>query len=261
MSRAAEASGVFRLIEDGAVLVLEINRPETRNSLRLTEIEALGDILASERISAARCLVIHGAGGSFCAGRDVHEINPDEEDAFEILHRRIGPVLQRLRALPGPTIASVSGPALGFGLGLALSCDITIGADDAVFGSPFRRIGAVLDSGGHYFLQSRLGRHRAAELVFTGRMLSGREAAALGLINEAVAPDAIASRTAEMAALIASGPTAAFRATKQILSEDRSFGEVLELEARYQKDVTRGPDGQEGLAAFRERRRPIFTGA
>ena len=163
----------------------------------------------------------------------------------------------RCRSRP---IASVRGPALGFGLGLALACDITIASDDAIFGSPFRRIGAVLDSGGHYFFQRRLGRHRAAELVFTGRMLSGREAADLGLINEAVAADALATRTAELAQLIANGPTAAFRATKTFLEDDRSFAEVLELEARWQKEVTRGPDGQEGLAAFRERRSPVFKG-
>ncbi|MGV3632880.1 MAG: enoyl-CoA hydratase/isomerase family protein, partial [Pseudorhodoplanes sp.] len=99
-----------------------------------------------------------------------------------------------------------------------------------------------------------------AELVFTGRMLNGREAADIGLINEAVPADTLAARTAELAGLIANGPTAAFRATKDILAEDRSFGEVLALEARYQKQVTRGPDGQEGLAAFRERRAPVFKG-
>lgn len=253
-------SDAFRLIDEGAVLVLEIDRAQTKNSLKLTEMLALGEMLASERVLAARCLVIRGAGASFCSGRDVREIDPDGEDAYEILRNHIGPVLQRLYALPVPTISSVRGPALGFGLGLALSCDITIASDDAIFGSPFRRIGAVLDSGGHYFLQRRLGRHRAAELVFTGRMLSGREAADLGLINEAVPPDALAARTSALADLIASGPTAAFRATKDILSEDRSFGDVLELEARYQKAVTRGPDGQEGLAAFRERRSPAFRG-
>jgi enoyl-CoA hydratase/carnithine racemase len=250
----------FRLAGEGAILELEIDRPQTKNSLRLVDIEALGDMLASERVHGARCLVIRGADGSFCSGRDVGEIDPEGEDAYEILRGRIGPVLQRLYTLPAPTIASVRGPALGFGLGLALACDITIAAEDAIFGSPFRRIGAVLDSGGHYFFQRRLGRHRAAELVFTGRMLSGREAAALGLINEAVPADALAARTAQLAALIASGPTAAFRATKEILAGDRSFDEVLELEARYQKQVTRGPDGREGLAAFRERRSPVFRG-
>lgn len=250
----------FRLIDEGAVLVLEIDRPQTKNSLKLVEMDALGEILASERVRNARCLVIRGAGTSFCSGRDVREIDPRGEDAYEILRGRIGPILQRLYALPAPTLASVRGPALGFGLGLALACDMTIAAEDAVFGSPFRRIGAVLDSGGHYFFQRRLGRHRAAELVFTGRMLSGAEAAGLGLINEAVSADALALRTMELAALIASGPTAAFRATKQILGEDRSFDEVLELEARYQKEVTRGPDGQEGLVAFRERRSPVFRG-
>ncbi|HWV40952.1 enoyl-CoA hydratase/isomerase family protein [Pseudorhodoplanes sp.] len=253
-------SDAFRLIDEGPVLVLEIDRPQTKNSLKLTEMEALGEMLASERVRDARCLVIRGAGDSFCSGRDVREINPEGEDAHEILLNRIGPILQRLYALPAPTLSAVRGPALGFGLGLALACDMTIASDDAIFGSPFRRIGAVLDSGGHYFFQHRLGRHRAAELVFTGRMLSGREAAAIGLINEAVPADKLSERTAELANLIASGPTAAFRATKDILSEDRSFNDVLALEARYQKEVTRGPDGQEGLAAFRERRKPVFRG-
>jgi 2-(1,2-epoxy-1,2-dihydrophenyl)acetyl-CoA isomerase len=253
-------SDAFRLIDEGAVLVLEIDRPQTKNSLKLVEMDALGETLASERVRSARCLVLRGSGASFCSGRDVREIDPHGEDAYEILRNRIGPVLQRLYTLPAPTISSVRGPALGFGLGLALACDMTVAAEDAMFGSPFRRIGAVLDSGGHYFFQQRLGRHRAAELVFTGRMMSGREAADLGLINEAVPADALAARTTELANLIASGPTAAFRATKDILAEDRSFGDVLELEARYQKEVTRGPDGQEGLAAFRERRSPVFRG-
>lgn len=250
----------FRLFDEGAALVLEIDRPQSKNSLKLVEIEALGAALAGEQVRTARCLVIRGAGTGFCSGRDVREIDPQGEDAYDVLRNRIGPVLQRLHTLPVPTMASVRGPALGFGLGLALACDITIAADDALFGSPFRRIGAVLDSGGHYFFARRLGRHRAAELVFTGRMLSGREAADIGLINEAVPADALAQRTAELAELIASGPTAAFRATKDILAQDRSFDEVLELEARHQKDVTRGPDGQEGLAAFRERRTPVFKG-
>ncbi len=169
-------------------------------------------------------------------------------------------MLRQLHTLPVPTIAAVRGPALGFGLGLALACDITIATDDALFGSPFRRIGAVLDSGGHYYFQRRLGSHRAAELVFTGRLLSGREAAAMGLINASVTADDFEARVAELAASIASGPTAAFRATKHILSEDRSFTDVLELEAKYQREVTRGPDGREGLAAFRERRAPRFSG-
>lgn len=253
-------SEVFRLSEEGPVLILEIDRQESKNSLKLTEMERLGEILATDRVRTARCVVIRGAGTSFCSGRDVREIDPAGEDAHEVLGKRIGPVLQRLYTLPAPTLASVRGPALGFGFGLALACDITIASEDAMFGSPFRRIGAVLDSGGHYFLQRRLGRHRAAELVFTGRMLNGRQAADIGLINEAVAADALAARTAELAALIANGPTAAFRATKQILELDRSFDEVLEFEARFQKEVTRGPDGLEGLAAFRERRSPVFRG-
>ncbi len=250
----------FRISEAGGILTIEINRPEKRNSLRLVEINELGKVLSGESVRDARCLVIRGAGASFCAGRDVHDIDPEREDTYDILRNQIGGVLRQLHAFPVPTIAAVRGPALGFGLGLALACDMTVATEDAMFGSPFRRIGAVLDSGGHYYFQRRLGSHRAAELVFTGRLLGGREAAAIGLINQAVAADSFDGRVAELATAIASGPTAAFRATKHILSEDRSFAEVLELEARYQKEVTRGPDGQEGLAAFRERRAPRFSG-
>jgi enoyl-CoA hydratase/carnithine racemase len=250
----------FRISEAGGIVTIEIDRPEKRNSLRLVEINELGKILSGEPVLDARCLVVRGAGASFCAGRDVHDIDSGREDTYEILRNQIGAVLRQLHTLPVPTIAAVRGPALGFGLGLALACDMTVAAEDAVFGSPFRRIGAVLDCGGHYYFQRRLGSHRAAELVFTGRLVSGREAAAMGLINEAVAVDAFDARIAELATLIASGPTAAFRATKHILSEDRSFAEVLELEARHQKEVTCGPDGQEGLAAFRERRTPQFSG-
>lgn len=250
----------FCILDTGEIVTIEISRPEKRNSLRLNEINELGRILSASPAVNARCLVIRGAGTSFCAGRDVNEINPEQEDAYEVLRNQIGKVLLLLHTFPAPTIAAVRGPALGFGLGLALACDMTIAADDAIFGSPFRRIGAVLDSGGHYYLQKRLGSHRAAELVYTGRMLSGREASAIGLINEAVKPEDFDARVTELATSIASGPTAAFKATKHILSEDRSFLEILELEARHQKEVTRGPDGREGLAAFRERRSPRFLG-
>ena len=250
----------FRLFDEGGALVLELDRPAAKNSLKLVEMEQLGQALQSDRVLSSRCLVVRGSGSSFCSGRDVREIDPAMEDAYEVLKNRIGPILESLYTLPVPTIASVRGPALGFGLGLALACDLTIAAEDAMFGSPFRRIGAVLDSGGHYFLQRRLGRHRAAELVFTGRMLNGREAAELGLINEAVPTEMLSERTSDLASSIAKGPTAAFRATKQILEADRSFPEVLELEARWQKQVTSGADGREGLAAFRERRAPVFKG-
>ena len=190
----------FRLIDEGAVLVLEIDRPADEEQ---SETGRDGDARRGARKRARACSAMsrdpRRRRELLCSGRDVREIDPEGEDAYEVLRKRIGPILQRLYTLPVPTIASVRGPALGFGLGLALACDITIASDDAIFGSPFRRIGAVLDSGGHYFLQRRLGRHRAAELVFTGRMLSGREAADLGLINEAVAADALAARTAELA--------------------------------------------------------------
>ncbi len=107
-------------------------------------------------------------------------------------------------------IAAVQGACLGTGLGLALACDIVYAADDARIGSPFARIGAVLDSGAHAAFVSRVGPHRALELVYTGRLLSGREAEQWGLVNRSVAGADLLRRTRELAASIARGPTAAF---------------------------------------------------
>jgi enoyl-CoA hydratase/carnithine racemase len=170
-------------------------------------------------------------------------------------------VLLRLYHLPIPTVALVRGPALGLGFGLALACDITLVADDALLGSPFRTIGCVLDSGGHYFLERRLGRHRAAELVFTGRLLSGREAAQIGLVNRALAAVDLDAHGLELAREIAAGPTAAFRSSKEILRGDRALPEILELEARYQAEALASRDGREGIRAFQEKRKPKFIGS
>jgi len=128
-------------------------------------------------------------------------------------------------------------------------------------GSPFAALGCVLDSGGHYWLASRIGRHRAAELIFAGRMLSGREAAAIGLVNRSVGARDLASAAHALARDIAAGPTAAFRASKTILGLPAIMEEVLAMEAAAQGAALASADGQEGMRAFREKRRPLFVGA
>lgn len=248
-------------IDEHGLATIELRRPEARNSLRLAEIALLGQAIANVQESRARCLLVRGSGGSFCAGRDLKEADPETDDTRDILENRINPVLRALRHCAMPTIAAVHGPALGLGLGLALACDITLAADNAMLGSPFRNIGAVLDSGGHYFMRERLGAHRAAELIFTGRMLSGREAAEIGLINRAVGALDLDQVAAEMARSIALGPTSAFAATKEILKDARSYDEVLALESEYQARALAGHDGREGIRAFQQKRKPIFIGS
>lgn len=172
----------------------------------------------------------------------------------------VGPLCRRLRELPLPTIASVSGPALGFGFGLAMCCDIVIAEEGSLLGSPFRNIGMVPDTGTHHFLLSRLGYSRAAELVYTGKLLSGREAAQWGLINRAVTTDALEAEVTQLARQIASGPTVALGLSKRILQAGGSFDEVVALEAQALRECFGTADLREGLGAFMQKRAPQFRG-
>lgn len=253
-------SNTVRCRVDAGVATITLDKPESRNSLSVTEMAEVGVAVQRAAKAGARCIVISGAGDAFCAGRDLKGVNIDEDDTYDILAHHINPALDAVRQCDVPTIASVAGPALGFGLGLALACDITIAADNATFGSPFRKIGLLPDSGAHYYLRERLGRHRAAELIMTGEMLSGRQAASIGLINRCCGATELPSVTARLARDIAQGPTRAFTLSKQILDCTGTYAELAEREAVSQTEALRGHDGREGIAAFIGKRTPRFVG-
>jgi enoyl-CoA hydratase/carnithine racemase len=249
----------FELREE--IAVIRLNRPETRNSLTLSQIGELRGAVDRAAQSSARCLLLTGTGDCFCAGRDLKQVDPLSEDTYGVMTDCINPLLLALRDLPFPSLAAVRGPALGLGLGLALGSDVVLAAENALLGSPFRNFGGVLDSGGHYFLSSRLGRHRAAELIFTGRLISGREAAAWGLINRALPAPEVESVSWQLCLEIAAGPTFAFRQSKRILCEPRALEETLRLEAVAMDAALKSADGREGLQAFQQKRTPRFAGS
>src|SRR3989344_4119138 len=142
----------------------------------------------------------------------------------------------------------------------ALACDICIADEDALLGSPFRNIGFVPDTGAHYFLLERLGYHRAAELIYTGRFLSGQAAAEARLINRAVPVGTVVEEAHKLAELISNGPTKALSLSKDILLRGGSFDEMMAREATYQAAAFSTSDAAEGLQAFLQRRKPVFTG-
>ena len=183
---------------------------------------------------------------------------------MKILDQIVNPVIRRVADFPAPTFAAVHGPCLGIGLGLALACDVVYAADDAKIGSPFARIGAVLDSGAHSFFVQRLGSHRALELIYTGVMISGREAEAWGLINRSLARSILLERVRVVAASVAQGPTAAFLESKRIVrrieNEGLGLAEVLRSEAKAQGAASRTADYREGISAFQSKRSPRFVG-
>lgn len=246
---------------DGDVAEIVLNRPKAKNSLRPEDLARLVDALDEVERGGARCLILRGEGGVFSAGRDIAGADPASDDNEALLRDTIHPVLQRLRAVELPTIAAVEGPCLGVGFGLAFACDIVLAADDAVLGSPFRNIGCILDSGGHYHMRTLIGRHRAFELIYTGRLISGREAAEMGLINRSIAAVELLPEVRRMAKHIAEGPTAAFRISKRILRDDLSHDATLAEEAIGQDQACKSADGIEGFKAFQEKRRPVFRGA
>ena len=245
---------------DGHIAEIAFNRPEKKNSLRPAELELLAGRLTEVEGADARCLLLRGEGGAFSAGRDIGGVDPATDDAEGYLNDLVGPVLQQLRRLPLPTVALVEGPCLGIGFGLACACDIVLAADDALFGSPFRNIGAVLDSGGHYHLRQRVGVHRAFEMIYTGRLIRGREAAALGLVNHSYPWAELQAEARSLARALANGPTAAFRISKRILLSDLGYDDTLAQEAQGQAEALRTADAREGFAAFREKRPPKFIG-
>jgi 2-(1,2-epoxy-1,2-dihydrophenyl)acetyl-CoA isomerase len=254
---------VLLTVEAGVAEVV-LNRPDKLNAMNLAMVHDLVEALEQAQAGGARALLVRGEGRAFCSGRDLADADPLHEDGQAILRDILNPLIQRVADLPMPTIAAVQGACLGTGLGLALACDIVYAADDARIGSPFARIGAVLDSGAHAAFVSRVGPHRALELIYTGRLLSGREAAEWGLVNRSVAGADLARRTREMATSIARGPTAAFleskRIVRSILDERLSFKDVLAAEAAAQGRASRTHDYQDGISAFQEKRRPSFTG-
>lgn len=250
---------------DGPVAEVVLNRPDKLNALDEAAMTALRQ--AFQDIAGrpgVRAVLLRGEGRAFCAGRDVSNVDPARDDARAILRDGVHPILAAIRAVPVPVVAAVQGACLGVGLGLAASADIIYAARNAKIGSPFARLGAVLDSGGHALLVDRLGPHRTMDLIVTGELLGGDEAAGVGLVSRVVADGDLLEVTRDLVRSIAAGPTATFIRSKKIIAalrEQRGFSDViLDAEAQAQGEVSETADYTEGFAAFRERRDPDFTG-
>ncbi len=250
-------------IQDSVAEVV-LNRPDKLNALNEAMTRELGAALDRAENAKVRALLLRGEGNAFSAGRDLADADPGNEDAEAILEKIFNPVIRRIATFPAPTFAAVHGACLGVGLGLALACDVVYVADDARIGSPFARIGAVLDSGGHAFFVERLGSHRALELIYTGKLISGSDAAQLGLVNQSFPRDKVLEQTRAVASQVAKGPTAAFLESKRIVRriDDQALGliDVLRLEATAQGAAGRTEDYKEGITAFVQKRTPAFKG-
>ena len=244
------------------VATITLNRPDSLNALNATmRRELLAALKATSRDDAIRTVVVTGAGRGFCSGADLRG-GAGERSFRAVLTTEYNPLIRAIRELPLPIIAAVNGVAAGAGVSLALACDLVYAAEDARFILAFARIGLVPDSGAIHALVRALGRHRAAQLAFTGDPLAANDAAASGLINGVVAGAELLSRVGEVARRLAAGPTRAIGLTKRLINQadGEGFAEALALEAGLQELAGRTEDHAEGVAAFSEKREPRFAG-
>lgn len=250
------------IADDLADVVLDA--PHKLNSLDERALSELSDAYEEASLAGVRALLLRAEGRGFCAGRDISGVDARDDDATEYLEHKVTPVLRVMAEFPAPTFAAIQGACLGVGLGLAIATDVVYVADDALIGSPFANLGATLDSGGHALFTERLGAHRTLDLIYTGDLISGREAVAAGLFSRSIAPDALQATTRAAAEKAAKGATQAFLASKRLVARirDERIGlwESLAEENAAQGQLSSTEDYLEGFTAFQEKRRPSFTG-
>ncbi|MGN7798089.1 enoyl-CoA hydratase/isomerase family protein [Leifsonia sp. 22587] len=250
-------------IADGVARVT-LNAPERLNALGPDDLRALDAAYAEAEAAGVRALVLRGEGRAFCAGRDIAGVDPATDDVSGYLDGQVTPLLRRIAAFPAPTFAAAHGACLGVGLGLLVATDIVYVAQDAKVGSPFAALGAALDSGGHWLLVSRLGPHRAMDLIVSGRLISGAEAVAGGLFSRALPAAELPDAVDAAAAAAAGGATEAFLASKRIVAGLRDgpldFWGSIAAENAAQAQLRDTTDYREGFRAFQEKRTPRFTG-
>jgi enoyl-CoA hydratase/carnithine racemase len=253
-----------------AVALLTLNRPEQRNAVTSAMLEdlarALGDLAVSTEV---RAVVLAGEGPDFCAGADVAELAWAISGSEAVEYgRAFERAFSAIADHPVPVIARVHGAALGGGCQLAVASDLAVASEDARLGIPSARLGIVIGYESIERLVLAIGSKRAGEILFTGRIVSGAEAAAWGLVNRAVAPAeldevvrGVATAVAESAPLSVRGSKRGIAAVLENIWVDR-FKEghrVADFEMMSAEALASG-DLREGIEAFRERRKPRFRG-
>lgn len=253
--------------QDG-VATITFYRPERKNPFTFESYAELRDTFERlRRVEEVKAVVLTGAGGNFCSGGDVHEIiRPllDMDVRGKLAFTRMtGELVVAMRHCPQPLIAAVDGVCVGAGAVVAAACDLRLGTPRARVAFLFNRVGlAGSDMGACALLPRIVGLGRAAELLYTGREMSGEEAERWGFFNRLVAPEALLEEARALARQLASGPTFAHAMTKRMLHKewDMSLDEAVESEAQAQALCMLTRDFGRGYEAFAQRRPPEFRG-
>jgi 2-(1,2-epoxy-1,2-dihydrophenyl)acetyl-CoA isomerase len=262
----ASAASILVQTTDG-VCTVTLNRPAALNSFT-AEMHArlLPALEAAAADPQVRVVVLTGAGRGFCAGQDLNDPAMAGEagaapDVGAVVERFYRPLANRVRTMPVPVVAAVNGVAAGAGANLALCCDIVVATRSASFIQAFSKIGLVPDCGGTWLLPRLVGRAQALALAMTGDKLPAEEAARIGLIWRCVDDAAFAAEVQALAARLAKMPARALAQTRDLIdaATTSAFDDALVAEAQAQGALGAAHDFAEGVAAFRDKRAPVFT--
>lgn len=242
---------------------IQFNRPERLNAINpevLADLETA--VVNCEEDDSIRVVVFMGSDKAFVAGADIeHMAKGDIKSAYKLTDLTMR-VQERIADMPKPTIAAISGYALGGGCELALCCDFRIAADNAVLGQPEITLGIIPGGGGTQRLPRLVGLGAATELIFTGEMIKADRAERIGLVSKVVPLDQLEPEAEALASKLMERPALALRAAKTALRKglSTSLKEGLQIEQDLFSMLFGTEDQKEGMAAFLEKRKPIFKG-
>jgi enoyl-CoA hydratase/carnithine racemase len=209
-----------------------------------------------------RAVVLTGAGGDFCSGADVSDMQGGSDQHTLAQMRQVGNIVLLLQRLPQPTIAKVRGVAAGIGLNMALMCDLVVAADGARFSEIFARRGLTVDGGGSWILPRAVGIHRAKEMILLADMIDSTQAAEMGLVNRVLPDDELDAFVDAWAGRLAAGPPIAQAMAKRLVNNsfDMTLEQALDEEGLSQTVNFGTKDTREAVMAFLEKRQPEFRG-
>ena len=244
--------------------LITLNRPEAYNSFNLDMIRLLADILIELALdSDVTGVVISGEGKAFCAGGDLRWINECGDNygaAFHGLAARYHQAIIEIRRMPKPVVAAINGFAAGGGFSMALACDFRIMEASAVLKQAYTSNGLSIDGGGTYTLPRLVGIGRALEIAAFDEPISTEKALDWGMVTEGVGDGDSVNRAIELIRRIEKGSLSSFAASKKLITD--SFNTSLEVQLENERNLLSRtadqPDGREGIAAFLEKRRPVF---